>query len=59
MRGLDEVEIGDLAASIPVTLHELAPQSASLEEAFMELTESSIEYHGTSAALFTERSPNR
>jgi ABC-2 type transport system ATP-binding protein len=38
--------IGDLAASIPVTLHELSPESASLEEAFMELTEESIEYHG-------------
>ena len=32
--------------SIPVVLHELAPQSASLEEAFMELTEESVEYHG-------------
>ncbi len=59
VRGLDEVAIGDLAASIPVTLHELAPQSASLEEAFMELTESSIEYHGTPAALFTDKDPNR
>jgi hypothetical protein len=28
-------------------LHELAPQLASLEEAFMELTEDSIEYRGT------------
>ena len=28
-----------LAAGIPVVLHELAPQSGSLEEAFMELTE--------------------
>jgi ABC-2 type transport system ATP-binding protein len=39
-----------LAAKIPVVLHELAPQSASLEEAFMELTEDSIEYHGTTTA---------
>jgi ABC-2 type transport system ATP-binding protein len=46
VRGMDEVAIGDLAASLPVTLHELAPQSASLEEAFMELTEESVEYHG-------------
>jgi len=59
VRGLDEVAIGDLAASIPVPLHELAPQSASLEEAFMELTESSIEYHGTPAAPFTDKDPNR
>jgi ABC-2 type transport system ATP-binding protein len=46
VRGVDEVAIGELAASIPVVLHELAPQSASLEEAFMELTEDSVEYHG-------------
>ncbi len=46
VRGLDEAEIGDLASSIRVALHELAPQSASLEEAYMELTEDSVEYHG-------------
>jgi ABC-2 type transport system ATP-binding protein len=49
VRGTDEVAIGELAATIPVVLHELAPQTASLEEAFMELTEDSIEYHGTTA----------
>jgi ABC-2 type transport system ATP-binding protein len=46
VEGADAVEIGELAASIPVVLHELAPQSVSLEEAFMELTEESVEYHG-------------
>ena len=46
VRGMDKEAIGDLAASLPVTLHELAAESASLEEAFMELTEQSIEYHG-------------
>lgn len=46
VRGMDQVAIGDLAASLLVTLHELASESASLEEAFMELTEDSIEYHG-------------
>jgi ABC-2 type transport system ATP-binding protein len=46
VRGLDEVAIGELAAKIPVVLHELAPQSASLEEAYMELTEDSVEFHG-------------
>jgi ABC-2 type transport system ATP-binding protein len=50
IRGANEVAIGELAAKIPVVLHELAPQSASLEEAFMELTEDSIEYHGTTTA---------
>jgi ABC-2 type transport system ATP-binding protein len=46
VRGLDEVAIGDLAASLRITLHELSPESASLEEAFMELTEESVEYRG-------------
>ena len=50
VRGLDEVAIGEAAAAIPVVLHELSPQSASLEEAFMELTEDSIEYHGSAPA---------
>jgi ABC-2 type transport system ATP-binding protein len=46
VRGTDEVAIGELAAGIPVVLHELSPQSSSLEEAFIELTEESVEYHG-------------
>jgi ABC-2 type transport system ATP-binding protein len=50
VRGANEVAIGELAAKLPVVLHELAPQSASLEEAFMELTEDSIEYHGSTSS---------
>jgi ABC-2 type transport system ATP-binding protein len=50
VRGANEVAIGELAAKIPVVLHELAPQSASLEEAFMELTEDSIEFHGATTS---------
>jgi ABC-2 type transport system ATP-binding protein len=46
VRGMDVATIGELAGSIPVVLHELSPQSASLEEAYMELTEDSVEYHG-------------
>jgi len=49
VRGVDEVAIGDLAARLGAALHELSPQAASLEEAFMELTEDSIEYHGSSS----------
>jgi ABC-2 type transport system ATP-binding protein len=44
--GLDAARIGDLAASHQITLHELTPQQASLEEAFFELTDDSVEYHG-------------
>ncbi len=50
VQGLDEVAIGEAAARVPVVLHELAPQSASLEEAFMDLTEDSVEYHGDGRA---------
>jgi ABC-2 type transport system ATP-binding protein len=46
VRGADAVTIGKRAASLPVTLYELAPQPESLEEAFMELTEGSVEYSG-------------
>lgn len=44
--GLDAARVGDLAAGHRITLHELTPQRASLEEAFFELTEDSVEYHG-------------
>ncbi|MFH9820725.1 ABC transporter ATP-binding protein [Streptomyces sp. NPDC017230] len=37
--------IGELAARQQIVLHELSPQRASLEEAFMQLTAESVEYH--------------
>ncbi|MFF8974608.1 ABC transporter ATP-binding protein [Streptomyces sp. NPDC014995] len=37
--------IGELAARHQLVLHELSPQQASLEEAFMQLTAESVEYH--------------
>ncbi|CAL9586290.1 Bacitracin transport ATP-binding protein BcrA [Streptomyces sp. enrichment culture] len=37
--------IGELAARHQLVLHELSPQQASLEEAFMRLTAESVEYH--------------
>ncbi|WP_369172412.1 ABC transporter ATP-binding protein [Streptomyces sp. R28] len=43
-------QIGELAARHGVVLHELSPQQASLEEAFMQLTAESVEYHAHSAA---------
>jgi ABC-2 type transport system ATP-binding protein len=53
VRGKSHQEIGELAAQHAIVLYELTPQSESLEEAFMELTENSIEYHGSVA-----KSPN-
>jgi ABC-2 type transport system ATP-binding protein len=42
--GLEAPRIGELAASASIVLHELTPQLASLEEAFMELTSGSLEF---------------
>jgi ABC-2 type transport system ATP-binding protein len=42
--GLPASRIGELAAREGLVLHELTPQLASLEEAFMELTRDSVEY---------------
>ena len=47
--GMDAAAIGELAAAHGVVLHELTPQKASLEEAFMELTSDSVEFHATGA----------
>jgi ABC-2 type transport system ATP-binding protein len=44
VRGLSAEQIGDLAFAEGIRLHELATVRASLEEAFMELTASSVEY---------------
>ena len=44
MRGLTSQQIGDIAFSEGIRLHELATVRASLEEAFMELTADSVEY---------------
>jgi ABC-2 type transport system ATP-binding protein len=42
--GLTAAQIGDLAADRIITLHELTPLSASLEDAFMELTHDAVEF---------------
>jgi ABC-2 type transport system ATP-binding protein len=44
VRGTDEAAIGELAARQGLVLHELAPQEASLEEVFMELTNNEVEF---------------
>jgi ABC-2 type transport system ATP-binding protein len=43
--------VGDLAAANRLTLHELYTQRSSLEEAFMEMTRESVEYHATDAPV--------
>ena len=44
--GLTAAQIGDIAAANGIAIHELTPQQASLEEAFMEMTTGAVEFHG-------------
>ncbi len=48
--GMLSDRIGDIAAAHSIALHELVPQQASLEQAFMELTRDSLEYQSTTKA---------
>jgi ABC-2 type transport system ATP-binding protein len=57
IHGLDSEQIGELAAERGIALHELTPQIASLEEAFMELTRDAVEFHGGDAPAEAERAP--
>jgi ABC-2 type transport system ATP-binding protein len=48
VQGLPVERVGDIAFENGIRLHELAPARASLEQAFMELTADSVEYHAGS-----------
>lgn len=48
--GVASETIGEMAAANGVVLHELSTQTGSLEDAFLEVTASSVEYHGLSEA---------
>jgi ABC-2 type transport system ATP-binding protein len=43
--GLSAAQIGDRARDLGIALHELSPQQASLEQAFMAMTRDEIEFH--------------
>jgi ABC-2 type transport system ATP-binding protein len=44
VRGMDPAAIGDLAAANQLTVHEIAARQASLEEAYLQITNDSVEY---------------
>jgi ABC-2 type transport system ATP-binding protein len=44
VHGLTAEQVGDAAAAAGIALHELSPQQASLEEAFMNLTRDELEF---------------
>ncbi|MGW0732820.1 ATP-binding cassette domain-containing protein [Streptomyces sp. NPDC002851] len=46
--GAPAERLGEIAAEHQLVLHELSPQEASLEAAFMQLTAESVEYHAHS-----------
>jgi ABC-2 type transport system ATP-binding protein len=50
VHGMRTEEIGEIAAARGLVLHELTPEQASLEEAFMRLTEDAVEYHASAPA---------
>ena len=50
IEGLTAPQIGDLAARDGLRVHELTPITASLEDAFMELTQNEVEYRPSTPA---------
>jgi ABC-2 type transport system ATP-binding protein len=44
LRGIDTADVGEIALAHGIVLHELSPRSASLEEAYMSLTQDAVEY---------------
>ncbi|MET9482054.1 ABC transporter ATP-binding protein [Streptomyces sp. NPDC006638] len=48
--GAETEELGELAARHGIVLHELSAQRASLEDAFMQMTAESVEYHAHAGA---------
>jgi len=50
VQGLDAAGIADAAADRRIAVHELTPRSASLEDAYLELTEDSVEFRTEAVA---------
>ena len=48
VEGMTTDQVGDVAAAQGLTVHELFTQRSSLEQAFMEMTRDSVEYHAES-----------
>ncbi len=53
--GLSSEQIGEAAALHAIVLYELIPQQATLEEAFMELTQDAVEFHAAATDPATVR----
>jgi ABC-2 type transport system ATP-binding protein len=55
IEGLNAAQIGRAAAENGLVLHELTPQQASLEDAFMDLTSQEVEFHATTPVPLAEQ----
>jgi ABC-2 type transport system ATP-binding protein len=53
LRGIDAETVGEIAHAHGIVLHELSPRSASLEEAYMTLTQDAVEYRSDAPAAAT------
>ncbi|WP_405560088.1 ABC transporter ATP-binding protein [Streptomyces sp. NBC_01180] len=54
--GLSARDIGTRAAEHSIAVYELTAKTVSLEQAFMDITRDSVEYHGSAAGTETTRS---
>jgi ABC-2 type transport system ATP-binding protein len=50
IRGVEAAAVGELAAQHGIVLHELSPQTGSLEDAFLSATASAVEYRSGSTS---------
>ncbi|MFZ0668087.1 MAG: ATP-binding cassette domain-containing protein [Acidimicrobiales bacterium] len=53
VKGMSSAEIGDLANTRSLTIHELTPVRGSLEDAFMDLTNESVEFRSSNHLVTT------
>ncbi|RPF27078.1 ABC transporter ATP-binding protein [Georgenia muralis] len=54
LRGISAEQVGETAARHGIVLHELTPRRASLEEAYMHLTQDAVEYRSETAPAAME-----
>jgi ABC-2 type transport system ATP-binding protein len=55
LRGITAEQVGETAAAHGIVLHELTPQRASLEEAYMTLTQDAVEYRSETTTAVMEQ----
>jgi ABC-2 type transport system ATP-binding protein len=55
VHGAPASAVGELAASLSIPLHALTPQQVSLEDAFMQITRSAVEYRTTAEGSDLDR----